>query len=73
MTAGERYNKVVDIWGKAGDEIGKKMMDHLKVEKDQTATGKEDAGVVQLHLHDGRLRGSRFSLRRSASWLACAA
>ena len=23
ITAGERYNKVVDIWGKAGDEVGK--------------------------------------------------
>jgi hypothetical protein len=23
VTAGERYNKVVDIWGKTGDEVGK--------------------------------------------------
>ena len=23
VTAGERYNKVVDIWGKAGDEVSK--------------------------------------------------
>jgi DNA-directed RNA polymerase subunit beta' len=26
VTAGERYNKVVDIWGKTGDEVGKVMM-----------------------------------------------
>src|SRR3954449_2504261 len=32
VTAGERYNKVVDIWGKAGDEVGKAMMEQLKVE-----------------------------------------
>ena len=41
VTAGERYNKVVDIWGKAGDEIGKKMMDHLKVEKTFDRNGKK--------------------------------
>ncbi|MFX8239185.1 hypothetical protein ABTL41_19755, partial [Acinetobacter baumannii] len=40
VTAGERYNKVVDIWGKAGDEIGKRMMDHLKVEKTLDRHGK---------------------------------
>ena len=33
VTAGERYNKVVDIWGwKTGDEVGKAMMEQLKVE-----------------------------------------
>jgi len=29
VTAGERYNKVVDIWGKAGDEVSKAMMAQL--------------------------------------------
>src|SRR5574344_2189222 len=33
VTAGERYNKVVDIWGKAGDDVAKVMVDQLKVEK----------------------------------------
>src|SRR5476649_1427853 len=32
VTAGERYNKVVDIWGKTSDEVGKAMMDQLKVQ-----------------------------------------
>ena len=27
VTQGERYNKVVDIWGRAGDQVGKAMMD----------------------------------------------
>src|SRR6185436_4338660 len=29
VTSGERYNKVVDIWGKAGDEVSKVMMAKL--------------------------------------------
>jgi DNA-directed RNA polymerase subunit beta' len=32
VTAGERYNKVVDIWGKAGDEVSKTMMAQLSRE-----------------------------------------
>ena len=42
VTVGERYNKVVDIWGKAGDDISKVMMDHLKKEK----TTDRDGNVV---------------------------
>ncbi len=29
VTGGERYNKVVDIWGKAGDDVAKAMMGQL--------------------------------------------
>ena len=29
VTQGERYNKVVDIWGRAGDDIAKAMMQQL--------------------------------------------
>jgi len=32
VTVGERYNKVVDIWGRAGDQVGKAMMDQLSSE-----------------------------------------
>jgi DNA-directed RNA polymerase subunit beta' len=61
VTAGERYNKVVDIWGKAGDEISKVMMAQLAKQK-VTDTQRQGSGpgVVQLHLHDGRLRRPRF-------------
>jgi DNA-directed RNA polymerase subunit beta' len=38
VTDGERYNKVVDIWGRAGDQVAKAMMDQL---------GQED--VVDRH------------------------
>ncbi|RZJ41454.1 MAG: DNA-directed RNA polymerase subunit beta', partial [Brevundimonas sp.] len=69
VTAGERYNKVVDIWGKAGDEIGKKMMDHLKVEKTTDRHGKE---VVQESFNsiymmaDSGARGSAAQIRQLA-------
>ncbi|MBU6499495.1 MAG: DNA-directed RNA polymerase subunit beta', partial [Rhodospirillales bacterium] len=33
VTQGERYNKVVDIWGRAGDHVGKVMMEQLATEK----------------------------------------
>ncbi|HRB29000.1 MAG TPA: DNA-directed RNA polymerase subunit beta' [Nitrosomonas sp.] len=38
VTQGERYNKVVDIWGRAGDQVAKAMMNQLGVEPvlDQT-------------------------------------
>ncbi len=32
VTVGERYNKVVDIWGRAGDKVAKAMMEHLAKE-----------------------------------------
>ena len=35
VTAGERYNKVVDIWGKTGDEVGKVMMSQLVEAEDR--------------------------------------
>jgi DNA-directed RNA polymerase subunit beta' len=37
VTVGERYNKVVDIWGRAGDQVAKAMMDQLA---HQTVTGR---------------------------------
>ena len=41
VTNGERYNKVVDIWGRAGDKIAKAMMDNLSVQKVIDREGKE--------------------------------
>ncbi|MBH9579695.1 DNA-directed RNA polymerase subunit beta' [Inhella proteolytica] len=69
VTAGERYNKVVDIWGKAGDEIGKKMMDHLKVEKVQDRNGKdvpqESFNSIYM-MADSGARGSAAQIRQLA-------
>ena len=41
VTVGERYNKVVDIWGKAGDHVSKVMMDQLRKEKTIDRHGNE--------------------------------
>ncbi|PTT89113.1 DNA-directed RNA polymerase subunit beta' [Pelomonas sp. HMWF004] len=69
VTAGERYNKVVDIWGKAGDEIGKKMMDHLKVEKTIDRHGKtvdqESFNSIYM-MADSGARGSAAQIRQLA-------
>ncbi|MBW8893095.1 MAG: DNA-directed RNA polymerase subunit beta', partial [Burkholderiales bacterium] len=69
VTAGERYNKVVDIWGKAGDEIGKKMMDHLKVEKTVDRHGKtvdqESFNSIYM-MADSGARGSAAQIRQLA-------
>jgi DNA-directed RNA polymerase subunit beta' len=32
ITQGEKYNKVVDIWAKATDDVANEMMDAMKVE-----------------------------------------
>jgi DNA-directed RNA polymerase subunit beta' len=41
VTQGERYNKVVDIWGRAGDLVAKAMMDQLGVEPVMDWDGKK--------------------------------
>jgi len=69
VTAGERYNKVVDIWGKAGDDIGKKMMDHLKVQKVADRHGKqvdqESFNSIYM-MADSGARGSAAQIRQLA-------
>jgi DNA-directed RNA polymerase subunit beta' len=59
VTNGERYNKVVDIWGRAGDQVAKAMMEQLGQRSRRPPRQEGQAGVVQLHLHDGRLRRAR--------------
>ena len=69
VTAGERYNKVVDIWGKAGDEVGKAMMDQLKVEDVTTREGKattqESFNAIYM-MADSGARGSAAQIRQLA-------
>ena len=40
VTQGERYNKVVDIWGRAGDKVADAMMKQLREEVVRDAYGK---------------------------------
>ena len=43
VTQGERYNKVVDIWGRAGDHVGKVMMEQLATEQASDRHGRESS------------------------------
>ncbi len=69
VTSGERYNKVVDIWGRAGDQVAKAMMDQLQHEKVVDAEGKE---LVQESFNsiymmaDSGARGSAAQIRQLA-------
>jgi len=69
VTQGERYNKVVDIWSKAGDEVGKAMMDQLKTEKVQDRHGKtvdqESFNAIYM-MADSGARGSAAQIRQLA-------
>jgi DNA-directed RNA polymerase subunit beta' len=69
VTAGERYNKVVDIWGKAGDEISKVMMAQLAVEKTIDRHGKEvdqESFNSIYMMADSSARGSAAQIRQLA-------
>jgi len=69
VTQGERYNKVVDIWGRAGDEVAKRMMDHLKVEKVTDRSGKEvdqESFNSIYMMADSGARGSAAQIRQLA-------
>jgi len=69
VTAGERYNKVVDIWGKSGDEVAKVMMAQLSKE---TVTDRHGNQVPQESFNsiymmaDSGARGSPAQIRQVA-------
>lgn len=69
VTVGERYNKVVDIWGRAGDQVAKAMMDQLQHQKVHDMTGKEitqDSFNSIYMMADSGARGSAAQIRQLA-------
>ena len=69
VTSGERYNKVVDIWGKAGDEVSKVMMAQLAKEKVQDRHGNEvdqESFNSIYMMADSGARGSAAQIRQLA-------
>jgi DNA-directed RNA polymerase subunit beta' len=69
VTAGERYNKVVDIWGKAGDEVSKVMYAQLSKEKTMDRHGKEveqESFNSIYMMADSGARGSAAQIRQVA-------
>ncbi|HXD05594.1 MAG TPA: DNA-directed RNA polymerase subunit beta', partial [Burkholderiaceae bacterium] len=69
VTVGERYNKVVDIWGRAGDQVGKAMMDQLSTEEVVDRNGKtvrqESFNSIYM-MADSGARGSAAQIRQLA-------
>jgi len=69
VTVGERYNKVVDIWGKAGDKVSKVMMDQLRLQKTIDRHGKEvdqESFNAIYMMADSGARGSAAQIRQLA-------
>ncbi|MCO5121991.1 MAG: DNA-directed RNA polymerase subunit beta', partial [Burkholderiaceae bacterium] len=69
VTQGERYNKVVDIWGRAGDQVGKAMMEQLATEEVVTRKGErgrqESFNAIYM-MADSGARGSAAQIRQLA-------
>jgi DNA-directed RNA polymerase subunit beta' len=69
VTVGERYNKVVDIWGRAGDQVGKAMMDQLAsqdvVDRHGNTVKQESFNAIYMMANSGA-RGSAAQIRQLA-------
>lgn len=69
VTAGERYNKVVDIWGKAGDEVSKVMMGQLSketvIDRHGNKVPQESFNSIYM-MADSGARGSAAQIRQVA-------
>jgi len=69
VTAQERYNNVVDIWGKAGDKVGKAMMEQLATEPVVNRHGEtvrqESFNSIYM-MADSGARGSAAQIRQLA-------
>jgi len=69
VTQGERYNKVVDIWGRAGDQVGKVMMEQLANEETRDRHGqetKQESFNSIFMMADSGARGSVAQIRQLA-------
>jgi DNA-directed RNA polymerase subunit beta' len=69
VTDGERYNKVVDIWGQAGDKVAKAMMDQLSTEQTVDREGnvvKQESFNSIYMMADSGARGSAAQIRQLA-------
>jgi DNA-directed RNA polymerase subunit beta' len=69
VTQGERYNKVVDIWGRAGDQVAKVMMEQLGHEDTIDRQGKkakqESFNSIYM-MADSGARGSAAQIKQLA-------
>ncbi|MDQ1133125.1 DNA-directed RNA polymerase beta' subunit [Pseudoxanthomonas winnipegensis] len=69
VTAGERYNKVVDIWSRTNERIAKAMMDTIGTDKVLNAKGEtiNEKSMNSLYIMaDSGARGSQAQIRQLA-------
>jgi len=69
VTSGERYNKVIDIWASANENISKSMMQNLSTEKVLNSSGKQKQQVSFnsiFMMADSGARGSAAQIRQLA-------
>jgi DNA-directed RNA polymerase subunit beta' len=69
VTSQERYNNVVDIWGKAGDKVGKAMMEQLATEPvvDRHGDNVRQESFNSIYMMaDSGARGSAAQIRQLA-------
>src|SRR5690349_18252575 len=69
VTAGERYNKIVDIWSRCGEQVGKVMMEQLGAEEVVNRHGKtvkQEAFNSIYMMADSGARGSAAQIRQLA-------
>src|SRR5574337_952685 len=69
VTDGERYNKVVDIWGRCGDQVAKAMMEQLGQEdvvNREGQTVKQESFNSIYMMADSGARGSAAQIRQLA-------
>ncbi|WP_411832698.1 DNA-directed RNA polymerase subunit beta' [Pseudoxanthomonas mexicana] len=69
VTAGERYNKVVDIWSRTNERIAKAMMDTIGTDKVVNAKGEtiDQKSMNSLYIMaDSGARGSQAQIRQLA-------
>jgi DNA-directed RNA polymerase subunit beta' len=69
VTVGERYNKVVDIWSRCGEQVGKVMMEQLGTEEVIDRHGKkvrQEAFNSIYMMADSGARGSAAQIRQLA-------
>jgi len=69
VTNQERYNNVVDIWGAAGDQVGKAMMDelsHVDVTDRNGKTVRQESFNSIYMMADSGARGSAAQIRQLA-------
>ena len=69
VTAGERYNKVVDIWSRTNERVAKAMMDTIGTEKVINAKGEtiDQKSMNSIYIMaDSGARGSQAQIRQLA-------